>query len=116
MARWWEGIWGEGDLSVVDEVCADPYIRHTGVGSERLSRAEHKERLRHTRQVMRGAVTTIDDQVVDGDKVWTRATSHGLNRETGENTVVTWMLIQRIADGRIAEHWVLTVRGVQWAP
>jgi predicted SnoaL-like aldol condensation-catalyzing enzyme len=58
--------------------------------------------------------TTIDDRVVSGDRVRTRATSSGLNRETGENTVVTWMLIQRIVDSRIAEHWVLTVRGVDW--
>jgi hypothetical protein len=37
-----------------------------------------------------------------------------MNRATGETTVVTWMLIQRISGGRIAEHWALTVRGVDW--
>jgi hypothetical protein len=114
VARWWEGIWGEGDLSVVDEVCADPYLRHTGVGSERLSRAEHKERLRHTRQVMRGAVTTIDDQVVAGDKVWTRATSRGVNLTSVEQAVITWVVIHRIADGKIAETWAATLPGVAW--
>ena len=58
--------------------------------------------------------TTIDDRAVDGDRVWTRATSKGINRETGERSVVTWLLVQRIDDGRIAEHWVATFPGVDW--
>ena len=28
----------------------------------------------------------------------------GINRETGERSVVTWLLVQRIENGRIAEH------------
>ena len=58
--------------------------------------------------------TTIDDRVVDGDRVWTRATSKGINRETGERSIVTWLLVQRIEGGRIAEHWVATFTGVDW--
>ena len=112
--RWWQGIWGDGDLSVVDEICADPYRRHTGMGSEVLTREEHKDRLRHTRQVMRGAVTTIDDQVVAGDRVWTRATSRGVNLVSVENAVITWMVVHRIEGGKIAETWACTLPGVEW--
>ena len=46
--------------------------------------------------------------------MWTRATSVGINRETGERAVVTWMLVQRIEGERIAEHWVATLPGVDW--
>ena len=60
------------------------------------------------------AQTTIDDRVVDGDTVWTRATSTGINRETGERAIVTWLLVQRVVDGRIAEQWVATFPGVDW--
>jgi hypothetical protein len=28
--------------------------------------------------------------------------------------VVTWLLVQRIADGRITEQWVATLVGVDW--
>ncbi len=58
--------------------------------------------------------TTIDDRAVDGDRVWTRATSKGINRETGERSLVTWLIVQRIDGGRIAEHWVATFTGVDW--
>jgi hypothetical protein len=63
---------------------------------------------------MRGAVTTIDDQVVAGDRVWSRATSRGINLEGDDATVMTWMVIHRIADGKIAETWAVTSHGVEW--
>ena len=112
--RWWDGIWGEGDLSILEELVAEPYVRHTGMGTERLSHAEYKKKLVQTRRVMRGAVTTIDDQVVSGDKVWSRATSRGINLEGDDATVMTWMVIHRIADGKIAETWAITTYGVDW--
>ena len=107
-------MWGTDDFETVTEICAEPYLRHTGMGSERLSHDEHKKRLRRTREVMRGSVTTIEDQVVAGDRVWTRATSRGVNLSSAENSVICWIVIHRIADGKIAETWAATVHGVEW--
>ncbi len=112
--RWWDEIWRDGDIDAVDELLTDPFVRHTSLGSMVSPRHEYKAMLAEIQRTLCRPETTIDDRVVAGDRVWTRATSHGLNLETSETTVVTWMLIQRIADGRIAEHWVLTVRGVDW--
>jgi len=117
--RWWS-IWRDGDLSPIDQICADPYLRHTGMGSERLTRAAYKERLRLTLRVLHGAATTIDDQVVVADpatgetKVWTRATSRGVNLTNEGDAVITWIVIHRIADGLIAKTWAATLSGVQW--
>ena len=113
--RWWTEIWRDGNLDAVDDVLADPFVRHSSVGSTVSPRHEYKKMLAEFQRTLCHPETTIDDRVVSADRVWTRATSKGLNRETGENTVVSWMLVQRIADGRIAEHWVLTVRGVDWS-
>jgi ketosteroid isomerase-like protein len=112
--RWWDEIWGEGRLEVVDELFSEPFVRHTGTGSETVTRKAYKGRLAEFQRVLSHVETRIDDRVVDGDKVWTRATSKGINRETGERSVVTWLIVQRIADGRIAEHWVATLTGVEW--
>lgn len=112
--RWWNEIWRDGDLDVVDELLSDPFVRHAGLGTAVNPRGEYKKMLAEFQRTLCRPETTIDDRVVDGDRVWTRATSRGLNRETGDVTVVTWMIVQRIADGRIAEHWALTVRGVDW--
>lgn len=114
--RWWNDIWRDANADAVDELLTDPFRRHSGLGSSVSTRSEYKEMLAEFQRTLCRPQTTIDDRTVDGDRVWTRATSHGLNRETGENAVVTWMLIQRITDGRIAEHWVLTLRGVEWTP
>lgn len=112
--RWWIEIWRDGDLDAVDEVLSDPFVRHSSLGTSVSPRREYKQMLAEFQRTLCRPETTIDDRAVDGDRVWTRATSRGLNRETGENTVVTWMLVQRMENGRIAEHWVLTARGVDW--
>ena len=91
-------------------------MRHTGTGSETVSAAPPTGAAWPSSSACLSRVeTTIDDRVVDGDCVWTRATSKGINRETGERSVVTWLIVQRIEDGRIAEHWVATFPGVEWA-
>jgi len=112
--RWWDEIWRDGRVDVVDEIFADPFVRHVGHGTIGTRRAEYKSMLAEFQRTLFRPTTTIDDRVVDGDKVWTRATSKGTNRATGEPTTLTWMLIQRIADGRIVEHWLVTVRDVNW--
>jgi hypothetical protein len=112
--RWWDGIWGDGELEIVDEICTDPYVRHTGMGTERLTRAEYKEKLVRTREVLHGAVTTIDEQVVVGDRVWTRATSRGVHLATANRSVMTWMVLHRIEGDRLAEVWAATLPGVEW--
>lgn len=114
LVRRWYDIWRQDDLSVVDELCTDPYIRHTGMGTERLSLAEYKKKLAQTTRVLKGAVTTIDDFVVHGDKVWSRATSRGVNLDTVDTSVMSWIVVHRIEDGKLAEVWAATVAGVEW--
>lgn len=111
---WWDAIWRDGDLDAVDRLFTDPILRHTSSGSDRSSRQSFKELIAQTQRILARAETTIDDRVVDGDTVWTRATSRGINRETGERSVMSWLLVQRIVDGRIAEHWVAAYPGVDW--
>lgn len=112
--RWWDEIWRDGDVEAIDELFTEPLVRHTGSGTETTTRAAYKARIAEFQRVLSRVTTTIDDRVVDGDKVWTRATSRGINRETGELTVLTWLLVQRIEHGRIAEQWVATFPGVDW--
>ena len=113
--RWWDEIWRDGKLEVIDEIFANPFVRHTGSGSDEESTKAYKGRLAEVQRVLSRAETTVDDRVVDGRTVWTRATSKGINKETGERSIVTWLLVQRVDDtGRIAEQWVATFTGVDW--
>jgi crotonobetaine/carnitine-CoA ligase len=114
VARYWEGLWQRRDLDVVDELMGEPYIRHSSAGTRVLTRAELKRELRKAWQLLHGATTTIDDQVTGGDKVWTRATSQGLDLSTGATSVVTWLVVHRLAAGRLVESWSATLPGVDW--
>lgn len=114
-ARWWDDIWRDGRIDVVDEIFTDPFVRHSGVGTQVVSRHEYKTMLAEFQRTLCRPQTTIDDRIISGDRIWTRATSRGLNRETGEPTVLTWMLLQRVSEQRFAEHWSLTMRGVDWS-
>jgi hypothetical protein len=112
--RWWDEIWRDGNLAAVDDLFTEPLTRHTGSGSETVTRKAYRGRLAEAQRILSRVRVTIDDRVVDGDKVWTRATTSGINRETGERALVSWLLVQRIVDGRITEQWVATFPGVDW--
>lgn len=112
--RWWDEVWRDGDIDVADEIFTDPFVRHTALGTEVVSVASYKKTLAEFQRALCRPQTTIDDRVISGDRVWTRATSRGVSRETGDPATITWLLVQRILDGRIAEHWALTARDVDW--
>lgn len=115
MARWWDEVWRDGEIDVIDHIYTDPFVRHSGIGTQVISRHDYKAMLADFQRTLCRPQTTIDDRTISGDLVWSRATSRGHNRETGETTVVTWMLVQRLAGGLIAEQWALTARGVDWS-
>jgi len=111
---WWNEVWRDGNVDAVAELFTDPFRRHAATGSETITTAEYRERLAKIQRVLARAVTTIDDRVVSGDRVWTRATTRGLNLETGERAALTWLLVQRFEGDRIAEQWSATLPGVEW--
>lgn len=114
LRRWFDEIWHEGNLDVLDELCHDPYGRHTSQGSETISVAEYRKRVVQSQRVLHGAATTVDDYVVSGDKIWARATSRGVNLETVGPNVITWMACYRMVEGKVAEAWIATLPGVDW--
>lgn len=114
LKSWWDRVWGQGDLSAVDELLTDPYTRHTPAGTEVITPKAYKQKLVQYQRILHKAVTTVDDEVVVGDQIWTRATSRGLDLETGELSVFTWMTIHRIEDNRLAEAWISAMVGVDW--
>ena len=114
LKSWWDRVWGEGDLSAVDELLTDPYTRHTPAGTEVITPKAYKQKLVQYQRILHKAVTTVDDEVVVGDQIWTRATSRGLDLETGELSVFTWMTIHRIEGNRLAEAWISAMVGVDW--
>jgi SnoaL-like polyketide cyclase len=114
VGRYWDGLWRRRDLSVVDELIGESYVRHSSAGTRSLTRTEFKGELKQAWRLLHDPTTTIEDQVSDGDNVWTRATTVGINLDTGETSVVTWLVVHRVSGGRVVEAWVASLPGVDW--
>jgi hypothetical protein len=112
--RYWDGLWNRRDLTVIEELIAEPYVRHSSTGTRSLTRAQFKREVRESWQLLHDPATTVDDQVTAEDRIWTRATTTGVNLDTGQTSVVTWLVVHRVADGQIAESWSATLPGVDW--
>jgi hypothetical protein len=114
VGRYWDGLWARRDLSVIDELIAEPYVRHSSAGTRTLTRAQLKREVQEAWRLLHDPATTIDDQVASGDRVWTRATTQGANLDTSEKSVLTWLVVHRLAGGRLVESWSATLPGVDW--
>jgi hypothetical protein len=112
--RYWDGLWVRRDLGVIDELIGEPYVRHSSTGTRTLTRAEFKREIKQAWHLLHDPSTSIDDQVAAGDRVWTRATTVGVNLDTGEQSVLTWLVVHRLAGGKLVESWSATLPGVDW--
>jgi predicted ester cyclase len=101
---------GQGDMSVPDEVVAEEFIEHQqGMpqGREGLKRV-----VRSLRKSFPDLSYTVVQMVADGDKVWGHFRSRGTNEgpfvgqpPTGKAMEIDVIDIARFEDGKMVEHW-----------
>jgi len=112
--RFFDEIWSQGDLDLVDQLFAAEYVGHPS-GPEAIVRGPEgvKEYIGRLRQGVPDLTVIVEDQVVDRDKVATRWTARGTHagelmrmEPTGRTATVTGITIQRFGtEGRIVEGW-----------
>lgn len=113
--RYWSEVWLERDLDAIDRYVTDPVVRHTGEGTQRLSREELKDHLADALSTLRSTDLRVDALTVDGDTVWMRLTLHAVSLATMAPMPVTNLIQYRLRDGLIAESWQLHQPGLDWA-
>jgi predicted ester cyclase len=101
---------GQGDMSVLDEVVAENFIEHQqGLpqGREGL-----KEVIRDLRRAFPDLSYTVVQMVADGDKMWGHFRARGTNEgpfmgqdPTGKVMGIDAIDISRFEDGKMVEHW-----------
>jgi hypothetical protein len=112
--RWWHEVWA-GQLEVIDEIVAEPFVRHGVTGTKVQTHAELKDDMRQYLRVHHNPRVDIADQDTVGDRVWTRLRSEGLNLETEELSTICWLQQHRVDDsGRLAEVWALYSYDADW--
>jgi steroid delta-isomerase-like uncharacterized protein len=126
LTRFWEEIFNDGNVDVVDEIVAEEYLNHDLVPGEAPGRAGLKQFVLYLRSAFPDLHFTIEQTVADDDKVVVRWRSKGTHKGefmgvpgTGISTSVTGMAMHRVADGKIVEGWnnwdalgMLTAMGV----
>lgn len=113
--RWFEEVWNKGRADAIDEMFAADGIAH-GLSDEAGQPLRGAAGFRAFHEKFRGAfpdiLVTVEDTVVEGDKVAARC--HVRARHTGDSLglaatdkpiEITGISIVRVKDGKIAEAW-----------
>lgn len=112
--RFFDEVWSQGKLDLVDELFAPGYVGHPSGPDETVRGPEGvKEYVGRLRAGVPDLDVTVEDQVADGDKIATRWTARGTHDgelmgidPTGRTATVTGITIQRIGEGgQIVEGW-----------
>jgi predicted ester cyclase len=117
IARFYRGVIGNGDLSLIDELTADDFVDH----EEGLpGQPPGKEGVKYFVNAMREAFPDIvpievSPMLADGDLEAARTVLRGTHRgqlmgvEPTQKTVeIESIDIVRVVDGKVAEHWGIT--------
>lgn len=112
--RFFEEVWSDGKLDLVDELFSPAYVGHPSEREEPVQGpggvTDYVGRLR---EGIPDLAVTVEDQLVDGNKVATRWTARGTHGgelmgigPTGRTAAVTGITIQCFDErGHIVEGW-----------
>ena len=113
MHRMFDEGFSIGNDAIVDELCSPDLVEHqfglAGAGAEAI--AHVKAAIRDVHAAVPDMRFTIEDSVVDGDRVWVRVRGRGTNTgaffgpPSGQPVDITVFDQARVVDGRIVEHW-----------
>ncbi len=97
---------GQGDLQMAERFAGEVIIEHEYGALAGASGADLlKSQIAEAREALPDLVLTVEDMVVDGDRVWARSVGHGTHAATGAPVVMTVFDVCRFEGGRIVEHW-----------
>jgi len=110
--RLFEEPW-KGNFDVIDEFVAPNYVGHDPAEPEPIRGPEGlRANIEKYLAGFPGGGVTVDDQIVDGDKVATRWTGRGTQTgevagiaPTGKEVTISGLTISRLEGGMVVEEW-----------
>lgn len=116
LVRCWYKGWNLGKaaaLAVMDETCATNYVTHAGIGPDIHGLKDNKQDTCEVFKAFPNIHLTIDDILVEGNKVVTRWTLIGTQKgefmghpPTHKKVAVWGITIDRVAKGKFVESWI----------
>jgi predicted ester cyclase len=114
--RYFEEIFGKGNLDLVDEMCSPDIVNHAAVPERRHGVEGLKAVIGFSRAAQPDQRWTSQRMVAEGDLVvvygvregtWQAKGFRGVPTPTDKRVAVELVHIFRIADGKIVEHWAV---------
>jgi predicted ester cyclase len=110
--RLFEEPW-KGNFDVIDEYVALTYVGYDAAEPEPIrGPAGVRANVEKYLAGFPGGAITVDDQIVEGDKVATRWTGRGTQTgeiagiaPTGKEATISGLTISRLEDGKVVEEW-----------
>jgi ketosteroid isomerase-like protein len=102
--QWIHMVWDAGDFAGFEQFAAPGYA-YAAPGSGPLGRKALEAAVKDLKRDFPDNRNAIEGQVMDGDVVVTRGTTHRTDPTTGRAIEIPWMMWTRFAGGKIAEDW-----------
>lgn len=110
--RIFEEIYSRGNLDLIDELVSPNVVNHTAPPGLPPGTEGFKQQVSMIRNAMPDLQSNVDDLIAEGDKIVTRWTGTGTHLgemmgipPTGNTIVVSGVNVERIANGKVVEHW-----------
>ena len=109
--RFWEGVFNQKNLQVIDEVCTADMVYHSPTGPIQ-GREAFKQFIAMYLNAFPDFHITIEDMVSEGDRVAVRQTTTATHQgelmgipPTGKHISISGIHITRVVDGKAVEDW-----------
>ena len=110
----WVEMWNTGNVVTIDQLVTADFVRHDPTRPEVHGPEAERQFVTGTRAAFPDLHFTIEDLIAEGDEVVARLTAQGTQQgelsgiaPTGQHVTYTVMEIYRLANGKIAEQWVI---------
>jgi steroid delta-isomerase-like uncharacterized protein len=112
LRRYFSEVWNQGNFDLLSQIVAPDILVHDRFPGQTPGREGVKNLINQIRTASPDIYFNVEDMIAEGDKVVTRWTARGTQQgellgvpPTGKQVEVTAIVIDRIANGKIVEHW-----------
>jgi predicted SnoaL-like aldol condensation-catalyzing enzyme len=111
----WELVWHEDRHDLIPSCVGPTYLRHEAAGDRTVTADSYAAELTKMKAQRPGVRVSVYDHMFVGKRAWFRFTFKWRDPDTGEPQTQAGMQSYRIADGKLAETWiVLQPLGSNW--
>jgi len=114
LARQLTELLDQGNVEKLNALLSPDFVSHFAGLPQPLNREQYIQVNRAAKTAFSDLKRTVEDLIAEADKVTLRITARGTHTgvfqgiaATGRRTEISGIAIRRIADGKIAEEWVI---------